>query len=100
MQIKQILEEKTNELLARKEIKVIVEATKNPSVDEAFALIIDKFKVDRDCIAIKLIKGKFGRDTFLVEAHIYKSKEDKEKIEPRKKVKKGAEQAQETAKPA
>ena len=92
MQIKQILEEKTNELLSRKEVKVIVEASKNPAVDEAINLLAEKFKTEKDNIAVKLIKGKFGRNTFLINAFVYKSKEDKEKIEPKKKAKKGTEQ--------
>lgn len=95
MQLKQILEEKTNALLARKEIKAIVEAIKNPSIEEAATLIASHFKAEKDNIAIKIVKGKFGRNTFLINAFVYKSKEDKEKIEPKKKVKKGAEQQQE-----
>ena len=100
MQIKQILENKENNLSSRKEIKVIVEALKNPSVEEAITLVAEEFKTHKENIAIKLIKGKFGRSTFLINAFVYKSKEDKEVIEPKKKVKKGAEQVQEVVQPA
>ncbi len=82
-----ILEEKENFLLNRKEVKVIVEAEKNPSYGEVMNLLIDKFKTDKDRIVINRVKGKFGRNTFLINAFIYKTKEDKEKYEVKKKKK-------------
>ena len=93
----EIIEDKKNSLCNRREVKVIAEAEKNPSVEEAINLIAEEFKADKENIVINLIKGKFGRSTFLISAFVYKSKEDKEKIEPKKKVKKGAEQVAETA---
>jgi len=90
-----IIEDKQNPLLKRKEVKIIVEAGKNPSMQEASKLIAEHFKAQEDNIALKQIKGKFGRKTFLISANIYNSKEDKEKIEPKKKVKKGAEEKKE-----
>lgn len=86
-----IIEDKNNSLLKRREIKVIVEAKKNPSMQEAGKLILEHFKAQEENVAIKQIKGKFGRDTFLITANIYHSKEDKEKTEPKikKKEKKG-----------
>ena len=87
----EVLEEKENFLLDRKEIKIIVDAEKNPSYVEALNLVSEKFKAEKDNVVIKGIKGKFGRDTFLISAFIYKSKEDKEKFE--KKKEKKAEQA-------
>ena|SRR3989344_5737972 len=93
-----IIENNENSLLNRREIKFIAEAEKNPSFDEALNLASEHFKADRENIIIRQIKGKFGRNTFLITAFIYKSKEDKEKIE-RKKKKTGqaTEQSQEQA---
>ena len=89
-----IIEDKENDLLNRREVKIIIEAGKNPSFEEADNLIIKEFKAEKENIVVKSIKGKFGRDTFLITAFIYKSKEDKEKLE-KKKEKKAAEVATE-----
>ena len=82
-----ILEEKNNELLGRKEIKIIVEAEKNPGLVVAAEKVESHFKADKELVVVKKVAGKFGRNTFLIEAFIYKSKEDKEKIEPKVKSK-------------
>ena len=88
-----IIEEKNNELLNRKELKLLVEAEKNPSMSEALEKVSTHFKAEKDCVIIKAIKGKFGRNTFLISAFIYKSKEDLVKVEPKKKA--GKEQVEE-----
>lgn len=89
-----VLEEKENFLTNRKEIKIIAEADKNPTFQEAENLIVKEFKSDKENIVVKGVKGKFGRNTFLISAFIYKSKEDKEMFEPKVKGKKGQEQTQ------
>ena len=86
-----IIEDKNNELLSRKEVKIIVEAAKNPSMQEAMKTISDHFKVKDENIVVREIKGKFGRNTFLISAFIYNSKEAKDKIERKPKGKKGEE---------
>jgi len=78
------LEDKENLLLNRREIKVIVEAPKNPSFQEACKLISEKFKADEELIDIRNIGGKFGRDTFLISAYVYKNKKDKEEFAKKK----------------
>ena len=88
--MEEILEHKKNPLLKREEIKILMFSEKNPSYAEAGKFVSEKFKKSEDDIAIKRVKGKFGRKSFLVEANIYHSKEDKEAIEPKKKVKKEA----------
>lgn len=60
----EIIEDKENEFLHRKEIKAILEYEKNPSLQEAAKIIAEKMKVNEENIAIKLIKGKFGHNTF------------------------------------
>ena len=77
-----------NELLGRRELKVVAEAEKNPGFANAAKIIADEFKAKEDLIVVKEVKSKFGRNTFLIDALIYYSAEDKEKVEPKKRVKK------------
>ena len=97
MEISKTLEDKENKLLNRKEIKLLVKADKAPSKQETIKLIAEKENKPEENIIIERIKGKFGRDTFLIEAKAYNTKEDKEKIEKVKK-KKGEEEKKEEAK--
>lgn len=83
-----ILENKENNLLGRREVKLIVEAGKNPSYLEASKQVAEHFKCQEDLIEIKEIKGKFGRATFLISAFIYKDKENKLQLEKKKEKKK------------
>jgi len=86
--IKKVLEEKENNLLNRLEVKMIVEASKNPSKADAVKLAAEKFKTSEELVAVKGIKGKFGRNTFLISANIYKNKEEMGLVEPKIKAKK------------
>lgn len=83
-----VIEDKNNILLNRKEVKIIIESSKNPSIAEANEKIAEHFKADKEGIAVKNIKGKFGRSTFLITANIYNNKDTKEAVEPKKKEKK------------
>ena len=82
-----ILEDKENSLLNRKEVKIVAEAGKNPSMPEACKLVAERFKVQEDMVSVNGIKGKFGRGTFLISANIYKNKEDKDILEKKKEKK-------------
>lgn len=88
--IKKVLEEKENSLLNRLEVKLVVEADKNPSKAEAVKITSEKFKTSEELVAVHGIKGKFGRNTFLISANIYKTKEEMALVEPRIKQKAGA----------
>lgn len=79
-----ILEEKDNRFFNRKEVKFIIESSKNPSFAEAIKFVSEQFKSAEDLIAIKGIQGKFGVDTFLISAHLYENKEAKDKHEKKK----------------
>ncbi len=83
-----IIEDKNNDLLGRREVKIIIEAEKTPSFSEATKIVAEQFKSNEENIAVKKIKGRFGKNTFLISANIYKSKEGKDKIEPQKELKK------------
>jgi ribosomal protein S24E len=77
-----------NDLLKRRELKLVVNADKNPGFAEAMKMIVEKFKAKEDATVVREVKSKFGRDTFLIDAFIYDSSEQKQKIEPKKRVKK------------
>jgi len=83
-----ILEDKQNDLLKRREVKVIIEESSNPSMDKARKIVAEEFKAEEDGVLIKKIKGKFGRNTFLVVANIYKNKDAMEKVEPKSRKEK------------
>lgn len=83
-----IIKDLRNDLLKRKEIKIVVDAEKNPGYDNAMKLIAEQFKAKEDVVVVREVKSKFGRNTFLIEAFIYDSIEDKARIEPKKKEKK------------
>jgi ribosomal protein S24E len=80
-----IIEDKENPLFKRREIKGEIKAEITPSRKEIKDIVSKKFSVQPECIKIKTIKGKFGRKDFSVIAKIYPSKEDKDKIEIKKK---------------
>lgn len=82
-----ILEEKENPLFKRKEIKFTIEAIITPNHSDVEKLISEKFSTSPETVKIKGIHGRFGSKTFTISANIYKSKEDKEDIEPKKKEK-------------
>ena len=86
----EILQDTKNPLLARRELKFITQSSRNPSFDEASSLVVEKFKAVKENIAVRGINGKFGHDTFLIEALVYDNLEAREKHEPRKKEKKTA----------
>ena len=83
-----IVNEKENPLFSRKEIGFSVEAESVPSRAEIRESISKKFSVDLDAIKIKGIYGGFGSKNFKIEANVYKTKEDLEKVE--RKFKKDA----------
>lgn len=92
MQLKQdkmekfeILNEKENPLLNRKEIEIIIDSNITPKIQEAEELISKKLSVPASNIKIKKIKGKFGLKEFIIVANIYSSIEDKNSIEPKSK---------------
>lgn len=82
-----IKEEKVNPLFSRKEINAEVQADSVPSRADVEKLVSEKLKAPIENIKIENIKGKFGINVFTVNALIYDSKEAKDNIEPKPKVK-------------
>ncbi len=85
-----VLTDIKNPLLKRREVKLVVDSIGNPGFASAMKLVSEQFKAKEEAIVVNNVKGKFGRDTFLIDAMVYDSKEDKDKIEPKPKVKKVA----------
>jgi ribosomal protein S24E len=77
-----------NDLLKRREIKLVVEAEKNPGFENALKIVADGINAKEDLIVIREVKSKFGRNTFLIDAFVYDSADDRARIEPKKKEKK------------
>tara|TARA_Y100000031_G_scaffold123554_1_gene138925 strand:+ start:109 stop:504 length:396 start_codon:yes stop_codon:yes gene_type:complete len=80
-----VIEQKENPLFNRKEIQFNVQANITPSRIEIGKLISEKFSTQIKNIKIKEIHGRFGSKTFKVNTFIYKSEQDKDKLEIKKK---------------
>jgi len=85
-----VLNDFKNDLLKRRELKTVVEASSTPSFVSSAKMIAEQFKASEDVVVVRGIYGKFGRNTFLIESMIYDTAKDKERIEPKKKEKKVA----------
>ena len=79
-----------NKLLGREEITSIVKSETTPKTEEFKKEFAGKFSFNEELVAIKKIKGNFGKKEFDVEAYVYDSKEDLEKHEQKPKAKKEA----------
>jgi ribosomal protein S24E len=84
MELKDIHETK-NLVFERREVEGRILAESAPSNKEAEALLSKKLSVPEDAIKIRGIYGKFGTKEFHVKANVYKSKEEKDKIERKSK---------------
>lgn len=80
-----IIEEKSNPLFKRKEIKATLESEITPSRAHVLELLSKKFDVSPENIKIKGIRGNFGIKRFSIEANVYHSKEEKDIVELKKK---------------
>lgn len=88
MEKTQIIEEKENNLFGRKEIVLKVHSENPLNFGDCEKLVSEKFSKPVENIAVRQIKGTFGANIFNISAFVYKSKEDKDKTEPKKKEKK------------
>ncbi len=80
-----IIKETKNPLFARRELQLTVDAEIVPNHKDIKKSIAEKFSVEENTIKIKNILGKFGSKTFTISANIYPSKEEKNKVELKKK---------------
>jgi ribosomal protein S24E len=84
MELKDIHETK-NLVFDRKEIQGTIISESAPSNKEAVSLLAKKLSISEDSVKIKGVYGKFGMKEFQVKANVYKSKEDRNKIERKTK---------------
>jgi ribosomal protein S24E len=80
MEIK-ILEERENLLFNRKEIVINVETDVTPKLEEARNIVSEEAKVPVENVKIKKVEGSFGKREFKIHCFVYKTKEDKEKMD-------------------
>lgn len=90
-----VLQDKRNDLLKRREVKIIIEESGNPGFVKAKEFVVKEFKAEPGLILMNNVKGKFGRDTFLIDAFIYDTKEDMEKLEGVQKIEEVKEEVKE-----
>ncbi len=84
----EIMNEIRNELLKRTEVQFVIQSDSNPGFENSKKAVAEKFRVSEDNIAVKFVKSNFGTHDFFVEAFVYDSPKDKERIEQKKKEKK------------
>ncbi len=90
-----------NELFNRQEISFLAEDGKNPSFSEMKKLVSEELSKPEENIDVYNVKGKFGRNTFLVKAYVYDSFADLEKaIQKTRKQRKEEAKMNEEAKKA
>ena len=83
----EVIRDFKNDLLKRREISIVIESNSNPGFEKSSKAIADKFRVSDDIITVKNIYGKFGSNNFTIDAFIYNSAEDKNKLKSKKKLK-------------
>ena len=98
----EIIEQKENPLLHRKELLILVEHNSVPSKKEVAKDISEKTKSPEENIIVEKIIGDFGSHTFKITAKVYKDHNSKEKytVIPRKVRKKLAEETKKAAEKA
>ena len=75
-----------NKLLKRDEITAILVEQGNPGLNKARSLLATELKVVEELISLKAVRSKFGSNEFTIEAFVYDSIEDKQRIEPQPKA--------------
>jgi ribosomal protein S24E len=81
-----IKHEKENPLFSRKEIIVEIKGQTNPKRIDVENSLAERFSSNPDSVKADRIISRFGSDIFTIHARIYKSKEDKDNIEPKIKA--------------
>ena len=81
-----ILKDLRNNVLKRREMEILLVNRGNPGFIITKDLISHRLKVSRENIVMNHINGEFGRNEFVIDAFIYDSKEDLERIEGKQKV--------------
>ena len=86
MEYFKVISERENGLFSRKEIIAEMQNASSPKRTDIETIMSGKFSVAPDLVKVDRIIPKFGSNIFTIYAKIYKSKEEKEIIEPRIKT--------------
>lgn len=96
MEIKDVHEIR-NLVFDRKEIEAKLISETSPSNNEVITFLSEKFSAPEDAIKLNGIHGRFGSREFKIKANIYKSKEEKGKVEGKTKTEKKEAEAEKKA---
>ncbi len=77
-----------NSLLKRKEIIFSVVEHSNPGFVKMQNLSAEHYKVGVENVVVKKLWNNFGNNEFFCEVFVYESTNDKDKVEPKIKIKK------------
>lgn len=83
----EIISDKKNVLLNRREIVCKMESSSNPGFAQAIKEISAETGASEEVIAIKKLGSSYGSSSFIIDAFLYNSAEDKLSIEPKPKKK-------------
>ena len=87
MQVK-IIEKKEQNILSRIAVKAhIIFDKATPSAEEVKKALASELKADENLVVVKEIYTEFGKSEADVNAYVYTSKEEMQKIEPKPKKK-------------
>lgn len=81
-----IVTQTKNKLLKRDEITASLVEQSNPGFAKARTLLAEALKVAEERIALRAVRSHFGSNEFTIEAYVYDSVADKERIEPKPKA--------------
>jgi len=74
-----LLNEKKDVLFNRREMQLEIKEKVIPSKEQVKEKLAEKYSVDKENIEVIKISGKFGVNVFNIIAHVYDSKEEKNK---------------------
>jgi len=92
--------EKRNDILKRLELSLELESEINPNFSDVKKQLAEQFSKPEENVNVSSIMGSFGRNSFLIKADIYDSKEDLEIIKNLEMSKKQRKEADDAAKKA
>lgn len=84
-----LLEETSNSLLNRREVRCAYPSAGNPGYASALTALAQTLGVAEDVVVIKRLVNSYGVSDSIVHAFVYHSVDAKQKFEPKPKAKKG-----------
>ena len=84
-----LLDETSNLLLNRREVRCAYPSVGNPGYASVLTALAQKLGVAEDVVVIKQLVNSYGTSDSVVYAFVYNSVDAKQKFEPKPKAKKG-----------